>query len=155
MHAYDEVVPIPAAAAGARVITPYLRGFGPTRFLPADTMRSGQQAALGSDVIGLDGCLGHLRSAISSPVSIWGGLTSCVAAALWPDRVAGLVSYAGYDVIDVARLAHTFLPSLEHTMWYQHLFQIERGRECLRDYRRELCYPLAVAPMVAIRWQFS
>ena len=150
VHAYDEVVPF-LAAAGARVIVPYLRGFGPTRFLSPETMRSGQQAALGSDVIGLLDAL-NIRVAILAGFD-WGGLASCVAAALWPDRVAGLVSYAGYDVIDVARLGHTFSPSLEHAMWYQHLFQIERGRECLRDYRRDLCRLLW--RQWSPRWQFS
>ena len=135
VHAYDEVAPI-LEAAGARVIVPYLRGFGPTRFLSTETMRSGQQAALGSDVIGLLDAL-NLPAAILAGFD-WGGLASCVAAALWPNRVTGLVSYAGYDVVDVARLGHAFTPSLEHAMWYQHLFQIERGRECLRDYRRDL-----------------
>jgi pimeloyl-ACP methyl ester carboxylesterase len=136
VHAYDEVAPL-LAAAGARVIVPYLRGFGPTRFLSADTLRSGQQAALGSDVIGLLDAL-NIDAAILAGFD-WGGLASCVAAALWPDRVAGLVSYAGYDVIDIARQGHAFPPSLEHAMWYQHLFQIERGRECLREHRRDLC----------------
>jgi pimeloyl-ACP methyl ester carboxylesterase len=150
VHAYDEVAPI-LAAAGARVIIPYLRGFGPTRFLSDETMRSGQQAALGSDVIGLLDAL-DIRSAILAGFD-WGGLASCVAAALWPDRVAGLVSYAGYDVIDVARLGHAFPPSLEHAMWYQHLFQIERGRECLREYRPDLCRLLW--RQWSPHWQFS
>jgi len=136
VHAYDQVVPT-LAAAGARVIIPYLRGFGPTRFLSPATLRSGQQAALGSDVISLLDAL-KLDTAILAGFD-WGGLASCVATALWPDRVAGLVSYAGYDVIDVKRLGHAFPPSLEHAMWYQHLFQIERGRDCLRTYRRDLC----------------
>jgi len=139
VHAYDEVAPI-LAAGGARVVVPYLRGFGPTRFLSAKTMRSGQQAALGSDVIALLNAL-RIDAAILAGFD-WGGLASCVAAALWPDRVAGLVSYAGYDVIDVKRLGHAFPPSLEHAMWYQHLFQHERGRECLRTFRRDLCRTL-------------
>jgi pimeloyl-ACP methyl ester carboxylesterase len=150
VHAYDEVAPI-LAAAGARVIVPYLRGFGPTRFLSAETMRSGQQAALGSDVIGLLDAL-NIRAAILAGFD-WGGLASCVAAALWPERVTGLVSYAGYDVIDVSRLGHAFPPSLEHAMWYQHLFQIERGRECLRDYKRDLCRMLW--RQWSPQWQFS
>ena len=69
----------------------------------------------------------------------WGGLASRVATALWPERVAGLVSLASYDVIDVDRLGHAFPPSLECVMWYQHLFQTERGRECLDRHRRDLC----------------
>jgi pimeloyl-ACP methyl ester carboxylesterase len=127
IHAYDQVVPI-LAAAGARVFVPYLRGFGPTRFLSPQTMRSGQQAALGGDVIAL---LDALQ--IDSPILggfDWGGLASCVAAALWPERIAGLVSYAGYDVIDVERLSHAFPPSLERVMWYQHLFE-NRCRESM------------------------
>lgn len=136
VHAYDEVVPR-LTRAGARVIVPYLRGFGHTRFLSAGTMRCGQQAALGHDLIDLlDGL--DIHSAILAGYD-WGGLASCVASALWPERVTGLVSYAGYDIIDVERLGHTFAPSLEQVLWYQNLFQLERGRECLTQHRRELC----------------
>jgi len=136
IHAYDEVAPR-LSEAGARVIVPYLRGFGPTRFLSSSTMRSGQQAALGKDVIGLLDALG-IEKAILTGYD-WGGLASCVATALWPERVAGLVSYAGYDIIDVERLTHAYQPSLEQAVWYQHLFQHERGRECLSLHRRDLC----------------
>ena len=136
VHAYDEVAPH-LARAGARVITPYLRGFGPTRFLFPDTMRSGQQAALGRDLIDLLDALG-IQCAILAGYD-WGGLSSCVASALWPERVTGLVSYAGYDIIDVARLGRAFEPALEQVIWYQNLFQLERGRECLTQDRRALC----------------
>ena len=136
VHAYDAVVPR-LARAGARVIVPYLRGFGPTRFISDDTMRSGQQAALGRDLIDLLDALG-IRSAILAGYD-WGGCASCVASALWPERVTGLVSYAGYDIIDVERLEHALPPALEQVSWYQHLFQSERGRECLTEHRRELC----------------
>src|SRR5262249_32075150 len=78
-------------------------------------------------------------NARSSVVSIWGGNASCVAAALWPERICGLVSYAGYDVIDVCRHRQPVEPSLERVFRYQHLFQTERGRECLTEHRRELC----------------
>ncbi|MBP2568658.1 pimeloyl-ACP methyl ester carboxylesterase [Agrobacterium tumefaciens] len=115
IHAYDEVAPR-LAEAGARVIVPYLRGFGPTRFRSSSTMRSGQQAALGKDVIDLLDAFG-IEKAILAGYD-WGGLASCVASALWPDRVAGLVSYAGYDVIDVNRLGHAYQPSLEQAVWY-------------------------------------
>ena len=136
VHAFDAVAPR-LAQAGARVIRPYVRGYGPTRFLSEDTMRSGQQAALGKDVIDLLDAL-NIRSAILAG-NDWGGLACCVAAALWPERVTGLVAYAGYDVIDVERLRHPFAPSLEAVQWYQHLFQLERGRECLALHRRDLC----------------
>jgi pimeloyl-ACP methyl ester carboxylesterase len=134
--AYEEVGPL-LAAAGARVFMPYLRGFGPTRFRHAEIMRSGQQAALGSDLIGLLDALGIERAILAG--YDWGGLASCVAAALWPERVAGLVSLASYDVIDVERMRHPFSPALESVMWYQHLFQTERGREGLATHRRALC----------------
>ncbi len=134
--AYDEVVPL-LTARGARVLRPYLRGYGPTRFLSAETMRSGQQAALGSDLVSLLDAL-HLETAILAGYD-WGGLSSCVAAALWPGRVAGLVSLASYDVIDIERLRHAYTPSMEHALWYQHLFQSERGRECLAMHRRDIC----------------
>jgi pimeloyl-ACP methyl ester carboxylesterase len=136
IHAYDEVVPV-LTARGARVIRPYLRGFGPTRFRSAATVRSGQQAALGSDLIALVEALRLDRPIIAG--YDWGGLASCVAAALWPERVAGLVSMAGYDIIDIERQRHAFTPAVEHAVWYQHLFQTERGRETLAAHRGELC----------------
>lgn len=135
-HAFDQVVPR-LTAQGARVIVPYLRGFGPTTFRSPSTMRTGQQAALGSDVMGLLDALG-IEKAILAGFD-WGGVASCVPAALWPDRVAGLVSYAGYDIIDVAAQKTAVVPpALESVAWYQHLFQGERGRACLREQRREL-----------------
>ena len=136
VHAYDEVVP-QLVRKGARVIVPYLRGFGPTRFLSATTMRSGQQAALGRYIIDLLDALGIETAILAGYDS--GGLSSCVASALWPERVTGLVSYAAYDIWDKKRARHAYEPALEHVQWYQHLFQIERGRECLALYRRELC----------------
>ena len=136
VHAFDEVVPR-LAQAGARVIMPYLRGFGPTRFLSKETMRSGQQAALGHDLVDLLDAL-RVEHAVLAGYD-WGGCGSCVASAIWPERVAGLVSYAGYDIVNVQRLGHAFAPALEQVIWYQNLFQLERGRECLTQHRRELC----------------
>jgi pimeloyl-ACP methyl ester carboxylesterase len=150
VHAYDEVVPL-LTAHGARVIRPYLRGYGPTRFRADETQRSGQQAALGSDLVALLSAL-RLKTAILAGYD-WGGLASCVAAALWPERVAGLVSLASYDIIDIDRLKHAHEPSVEHTLWYQHLFQTERGRECLAHYRRELCR--ALWRQWSPHWQFD
>jgi pimeloyl-ACP methyl ester carboxylesterase len=139
VHAYDAVIPA-LTARGARVIRPYQRGFGPTRFRSARTMRSGQQAALGSDLVSLLDALG-----LAAPIVAgydWGGLASCVAAALWPHRVAGLVSLASYDIIDIGAQRHAFPPAVEQAVWYQHLFQTDRGRETLTRYRRELCRTL-------------
>jgi pimeloyl-ACP methyl ester carboxylesterase len=136
VHAYDEVVPL-LTAQGARVLRPYLRGHGPTRFRSESTPRSGQQAALASDLRGLLDAL-HLDRAILAGYD-WGGLASCVVSALWPDRVTGLVSLAGYDVIDIAAQRQAHDPAVEHAVWYQHLFQTERGRAGLAAHRRELC----------------
>ena len=136
VHAFDEVAPI-LARAGARVIVPYTRGFGLTRFVSDDVMRSGQQAARGVDIIQLAAALGLDRPILGG--FDWGGNGSCVAAALWPERIGGLVSYAGYDVIDVGWQRQPVEPSLERVFWYQHLFQTERGRKCLTEHRRELC----------------
>lgn len=136
VHAYD-VVAERLVEAGARVLTPYTRGFGGTRFLSDRTMRSGQQAARGLDIIQFANALALDRPILGG--FDWGGNASCVAAALWPDRVGGLVSYAGYDIIDTSEQGRAAIPSLERTCWYQHLFQSERGRECLTKYRRELC----------------
>lgn len=136
VHAFDEVAPI-VADTGARVIVPYTRGFGPTRFISDATMRSGQQAARGLDIIQLADAL-KLESPILAGFD-WGGNASCVAAALWPERIGGLVSYAGYDIIDVSGQRHAATPALERICWYQHLFQTERGRECLAHDRRDLC----------------
>jgi pimeloyl-ACP methyl ester carboxylesterase len=136
VHAFEEVAPI-LADAGARVIVSYARGFGPTCFISDGAMRSGQQAARGLDIIQLADAL-QLKSPILAGFD-WGGNASCVAAALWPERVGGLVSYAGYDIIDVSAQRHAATPGLERVCWYQHLFQTERGRKCLAHDRRDLC----------------
>ena len=110
VHAFDEVAPI-LARAGARVIAPYTRGFGPTRFVSDALMRNGQQAARGRDIIQLADALGLERPILGG--FDWGGNASCVAAALWPERIGGLLTYAGYDIIDVSGQRHPDAPSLE------------------------------------------
>lgn len=134
-HAFDEAAII-LKDSGARVITPYTRGFGQTSFISKDATRNAQQAARATDIIQLSDALG-LEMPILGGFD-WGGNASCVAAALWPEKIGGLVSYASYDVIDVEGQRHAVTPSLEHTYWYQHLFQSERGRECLTKYRYEM-----------------
>jgi pimeloyl-ACP methyl ester carboxylesterase len=136
VHAFDEVAPI-LAQRGAHVFIPFSRGFGPTGFLSEDTLRSGQQAARGSDIVQFADALGLERPILGG--FDWGANASCVAATLWPDRIGGLASYAGYDVIDVGAQRRPSSPSLERVVWYQHLFQTERGRECLSAHRRDLC----------------
>jgi len=136
VHTFEEVVPI-LVEAGARVVRPYCRGFGATRFHNDAVPRSGQQVARALDLIQLVEGL-QLHKPILGGFD-WGGNASCVAAALWPDRVSGLVSYAGYDVIDIGQQRQPLDPHLERVCWYQHLFQTERGRDCLNNNRRDLC----------------
>jgi len=133
---FDEVVP-PLVAAGNRVIVPYLRGYGQTRFLESDTPRSGQQAALGRDLV-------ELMDALALPNAVlagfdWGGRAACVVAALWPQRVRGLVSANGYNIQDIAGSVAPASPQQEHRLWYQYYFHTERGRAGLQTNRRELC----------------
>jgi len=139
IHAYDDVAPL-LSECGARVLVPYLRGFGPTRFHSLTTARTCQQAALGSDLIAFLDAL-SVEKAILAGYD-WGGLASCVAASLWPQRVTGLVSLASYDVLDIENGHRGQSPSMESVLWYQHLFQTERGRDCLTRFRRELCHLL-------------
>ena len=136
IHAYAEVAPA-LAARGARVIVPYLRGYGPTRFLRADTPRSGQQAAMGQDILALLDAL-----AIDSALLVgydWGGRGACIVAALWPQRVRGLVSIGGYLIQDIARAMEPDEPEYELAYWYQYYFHNERGRAGLERNRRALC----------------
>lgn len=134
-RAYDGVV----AALGTseyHVIVPYLRGYGPTRFRDTATPRSGQQAALGRDLLDLMDALG-IESAVLGGYD-WGGRAACVAAALWPERVRGLVTVCGYNIQDIAASGHPAVPDLEHRLWYQWYFQTERGRAGLAAHRRDL-----------------
>lgn len=139
IHAYDEVVPI-LVKAGARVLVPYLRGFGLTRFLSDDVVRYGQQSALAKDLIELLDALGIEKAIVSG--FDWGGLASCAATLLWPERISGLVSYAGYDIVNPVDQQAPSHPKLESVMWYQHLFQHDRGKQCLSKHRHDLCFQL-------------
>jgi pimeloyl-ACP methyl ester carboxylesterase len=136
VHAYGDVA-ARLAAAGCRVIVPYLRGYGPTRFLAGDTLRSGQQGVLGHDLLELLDALG-LRAPVLAGYD-WGGRAACVVAALWPERVHGLVSGGGYNIQNVARALEPEPPDREHRLWYQYYFHGERGRAGLVRHRYELC----------------
>jgi pimeloyl-ACP methyl ester carboxylesterase len=116
----------PLVAAGCRVLVPYLRGYGPTRFLSSETPRSGQQAALGKDLLEFIDAL-----KLDRPIVVgydWGGRAACIVAALWPERVGGLVSAGGYNVQDIAGSIKPAAPEQEHRLWYQYYFHTERGR---------------------------
>jgi len=136
VHSYVEVAPR-LAARGCRVIVPYLRGYGPTRFLGADTPRSGEQAALGADLLALMDALGIRRAVLAG--YDWGGRAACVVAALWPERCAGLVSLNSYNIQDIAQAMRPDRPENEHRLWYQYYFHSERGRNALAADRRALC----------------
>ncbi|HUP72172.1 MAG TPA: alpha/beta hydrolase [Acidimicrobiales bacterium] len=135
-HCYDEVVPL-LVAAGRRVIVPYLRGYGPTTFLSAGTPRSGQQAALAHDLLALIEALDLDRAVLAG--FDWGGRAACIVSALWPERVRGLVTCGGYNVLDVAGSSRPQAPAVEHALWYQYYFHTERGRAGLEQHRHEFC----------------
>ena len=132
---YDEVAPS-LAARGCRVIVPYLRGFGPTRFLSAETPRSGQQAALGNDLREFMDALRIERAVLAG--YDWGGRGACIVSALWPERVAGLVTGNGYNIQNIAASVKPVAPAQEHRFWYQYYFHTERGRAGLEQNRRAL-----------------
>jgi pimeloyl-ACP methyl ester carboxylesterase len=136
VHAYDEVTPL-LASAGCRVITPHLRGYGPTRFLSGDTPRSGQQAVLAHDLLALMNALAIERAVLAG--YDWGGRAACIVAALWPERVRGLVSGNGYNIQDIAGSSKPAAPETELRYWYQYYFHGERGRAGLEQNRRALC----------------
>ena len=136
VHAYDGVAP-PLAALGWQVYVPYLRGYGPTRFLAAETPRSGQQAALGRDLADFMDALG-LQQAVLAGYD-WGGRAACVVAALWPERVTGLVTIGGYNIQNIAEAAKPASPATEYRRWYQWYFHTERGRAGLTANRGPLC----------------
>ncbi|MFZ2003668.1 MAG: alpha/beta hydrolase [Stellaceae bacterium] len=136
IHAYDGVAP-PLAAGGYRVIVPYLRGYGPTRFLDAATPRSGEQAALGHDLLDLIDAL-DLKSPILAGYD-WGGRAACVVSALWPERVGGLVSITGYNIQNIATANQPQSAAAEYRYWYQWYFHTERGVAGLTQNRGPLC----------------
>ena len=110
---FDEVAP-PLAAGGCRVLVPYLRGYGPTRFLSAATPRSGEQAALGNDLLQFMDALGIGRATLMG--YDWGGRAACVVAALWPERARALVSGSGYNIQDIAASVKPAPAAQEHRL---------------------------------------
>jgi pimeloyl-ACP methyl ester carboxylesterase len=132
---YD-AVSATVAAAGFRAVVPYLRGYGPTRFLSATTPRSGQQGALASDLL-------QLMDALKIPKAVvagydWGGRAACIVSALWPQRVKGLATGCGYNLQNIPGSVKPAHPAQEHRHWYQYYFHTERGRAGLAANRREM-----------------
>ncbi len=136
VRAFDAVIP-PLVAAGYRTITPYLRGYGATRFLSASTPRSGQQAVLAHDLLALMDAL-RIRRAVLAGYD-WGGRAACIVSALWPERSIGLVTGGGYNVHNVPAAMEPMAPEDEHRLWYQYYFHGERGRVGLARNRHALC----------------
>lgn len=133
---YDEIAPA-LAARGYRVIVPYLRGYGPTRFNSPDTLRSGQQAALAQDLLDLMDALALPKAALCG--YDWGGRAACIVAALWPERVRCLVTGDGYNLQNIPGSTQPQAPETEHRLWYQYYFHTPRGVEGLTKNRRDLC----------------
>ncbi len=136
VHAYDAVSPL-LVSKGCRVIVPYLRGYGPTRFLYPDTPRSGQQAVLAHDLLAFMDSLEISKGVLAG--YDWGGRAACILAALRPDRVRALVSVGGYNIQDIPGSLKPQIPENEYRYWYQYYFHSQRGRAGLSQNRRELC----------------
>jgi pimeloyl-ACP methyl ester carboxylesterase len=135
IHSYVDVAPM-LVARGCRVIVPYVRGYGATRFRDESTPRSGEQAAVGADLMALMDAL-VIKRAIFAGYD-WGGRAACIGAALWPDRCIGLVVVNSYLIQDIARAMVPAKPEREVPLWYQYYFQIERGRAGLAANRGEI-----------------
>lgn len=130
---FDEVAP-PLAADGCRVLVPYLRGYGPTRFLSIETPRSGEQAALGHDLRQFMDALKIERALLMG--YDWGGRAACIVSALWPERARGLVSCTGYNIQNIAASVRPAAPEKEYRLWYQYYLHTERGHVGLTESRR-------------------
>jgi pimeloyl-ACP methyl ester carboxylesterase len=147
---YDDVVAT-LTRAGADVVVPYLRGYGATRFVDANTPRSGQQAARAHDLAELLDALGLDRPIVAG--FDWGGRAACLVAALWPEKVSGLVTVDGYNVQDIAAVNTPAAPDTESALWYQYYLHSERGRNGLRAHRAEFARLLWA--QWSPRWRFT
>jgi pimeloyl-ACP methyl ester carboxylesterase len=150
IHSYEEVTPL-LTAAGHRVIVPYLRGYGTTRFLSDGAVRNGEQAALALDAVALMDAL-QIETAIVAGFD-WGARTADIIAALWPDRVNGLVSVSGYLIGSRAAGKLPLPPEAELQWWYQYYFATERGRAGYEKYRRE--FAKLIWHTASPKWDFD
>jgi len=150
IHAFVDVVPL-LVSAGFRVIAPYLRGYGTTRFLSPDTPRNGQQGALATDVIALMDALKIDKALIAG--FDWGARTADIVAAIWPERVRALVSVSGYLIGSQEANGKPLPPSAELQWWYQYYFATERGRLGYEKYRRE--FSKLIWQLASPKWKFD
>ena len=135
-HAFDDVAP-PLAKAGYRVLVPFLRGYGPTRFLDPAAARMAEQAAIGQDLIDFADALGVARFAVSG--FDWGNRAANIAAALHPERIRAGVFAGGYSIQNTVAPPRATSPEAAHNLWYQWFFNTESGRATLQANRRDLC----------------
>lgn len=150
IHSYGEVAPL-LAAAGYRVIVPYVRGFGSTRFLASDTVRNGQQAALACDAVAVLDALG-IEQAILGGFD-WGARSADIIAALWPDRCTGLVSVSGYLIGNQEANKTPLPPPAEYQWWYQYYFATERGEAGYEQYRHD--FNTLIWRLASPQWDFD
>jgi pimeloyl-ACP methyl ester carboxylesterase len=150
IHSYIDVTPL-LAAAGYRVIVPYVRGFGTTRFRSDETFRNGEQAALALDVIAFMDAL-EIESAILAGFD-WGARTADIVAAVWPERCAGLVSVSGYLIVNLDANQKPLPPKAELGWWYQYYFATERGRRGYSENRRD--FNKLIWQLASPKWDFD
>lgn len=150
VHTYVDVAPL-LASAGYRVIIPYLRGYGTTRFLSSDTPRNGQQAALAVDVVALMDAL-EIDKAIVAGCD-WGARTANIVAALWPERCKALVSVSGYLIGSREANRKPLPPQAELQWWYQFYFATERGRAGYEAYRHD--FAKLIWQIASPKWNFD
>ena len=150
IHSFVDVAPM-LASVGYRVIVPYLRGYGATRFLSGATLRSGQPSALAVDVIALMDALNIEKVTLAG--FDWGARTANIVAALWPERCKAMVSVSGYLIgsQEVGRMP--LPPKAEHEWWYQYYFATERGRAGYDKYRME--FSRLIWQLASPKWEFD
>ena len=150
IYSYVDVAPS-LAAAGYRIIVPYLRGNGTTRFLSAETPRNGQQSALAADIVALMDAL-QIEKAIIAGYD-WGARTANIVAALWPERVKGMVSVSGYLIGSREANRMPLPPKAELEWWYQYYFATERGRAGYEMYRKD--FNKLIWRLASPKWDFD
>ena len=150
IHSYVDVAPL-LASASYRVIVPYLRGYGTTRFLSSDTLRNGQQSALAADVVALMDALGIDKAIVAG--FDWGARTANIVATLWPERCKAMVSVSGYLIGSRAANTLPLPPKAELEWWYQYYFAIDRGRAGYDKYRYE--FAKLIWQTASPKWRFG
>jgi pimeloyl-ACP methyl ester carboxylesterase len=150
IHSYVDVAPL-LASAGYRVIVPYLRGYGTTRFLSGETVRNGQQSALAVDIVALMDAL-KIEKAVLAGYD-WGARTAAIVAALWPERCKALVSVSGYLIGSQEANKMPLPPKAELEWWYQYYFATERGQAGYDKYRHE--FAKLIWQLASPKWAFD